>query len=175
MELLKKLLKKLKLFLETSFVILYIVLEELIWERFAQPIYRYIKYLKPFEKLENILAKSNKYVVLTVFIISLVVGEGMGVISPIIALKGFPVLALIVYGLKIVIAAFAFWVFNSQKKLLLSFSWINYLYEKIMLFAEWIKQTQIYITVINNAKKIKIYLKLKYIEFKNYILNRFWR
>ncbi len=174
MDSLRKLLKKLFFPIQLLFVLIYVIFEELVWERFAEPIYRYIKYLKPFEKLESILSKSNKYVVLTVFIISLVIGEGMGVASPIVALKGYPVLAIIVYGLKLVIAAFAFWVFNTQKELLLSFAWLNYLYQKTMFAFNWVKETEIYKSVIKSAKRVKLYIKIKYTDFKNYILNRFW-
>ncbi len=175
MELLKKTLKELFRLLQISLILTYISLEEVVWERFAQPIYRYIKYLKPFEKLEQLLAKSNRYVVLLIFIISLVVGEGFGLLSPIVAIWGYPFLAIVVYGLKLVVVAFAFWVFNTQKELLLSFKWLNYLYKKILAIIDWIKATQVYKDVVSRVKKIKLYIKVKYIEIKNYIANRFWR
>ena len=119
MEKFQTIVKKILFFLSSLLILIYLLLEELVWERFAQPLFRYIKYLRPFEKLEEVLAKSNKYVVLTLFTFSLIIGEGFGVLSPIIALKGYPILAIVFYGLKIVVAAFAFWVFNTQKKLLL--------------------------------------------------------
>lgn len=175
MKLIKKLLKELLRLIQISLILLYISLEELVWERFAEPIYKYIKYLKPFEKLEEFLAKTNKYVVLSLFILTLVIGEGFGLLSPIVAIKGYPLLGILVYGLKLIVVAFAFWIFNTQKELLLSFKWLNYLYQKIIYFADWIKSTQIYKDVVTKAKKIKIFLKSKYIEIKNYLANRFWR
>jgi len=175
MDILKKLLRKLLFYIQALFVLLYLIFEELVWERFAEPIFRYIKYLKPLEKLEQLLKHSNEYIVLTVFIISLAIGEGLGLLTPIIAIKGYPILAIIIYGFKLIIAAFAFWIFNTQKELLLSFKWLAYLYAKIIFIVEWIKQTQVYKSVTQTLKKIKIYLKVKYVGFKNYILNRFWR
>ena len=175
MEIINKLLQKLLFYIQATLVLIFLIFEELVWERFAEPIYRYIKYLKPFEKLENILKNTNRYVVLTLFIISLVIGEGLGLLTPIIALKGYPVLAVVVYIGKLLIAAFAFWVFGTQKKTLLSFKWIAYSYEKIMLAVNWIKSTEVYKSVLSTVKRVKIYLKVKYRNFKNYMLNRFWR
>ena len=175
MELLKKIAKELILLLQISFILIYLTLEELVWERFAEPIFRYIKYLKPFEKLEALLSKTNRYTVLVLFIISLVVGEGFGVLSPIIALKGYPIVAILVYGFKLIIAAFAFWILNTQKEKLLSFVWFRYLYNKTLYFINWLKATQVYKDVIAKIKRVKTYLKLKYIDLKNYIANRFLR
>ena len=175
MELLKKIAKELLRLLQISLILTYISLEELVWERFAKPVYRYIKYLKLFEKLESILSKTNRYVVLTIFIISLGIGEGFGLLSPIVAIKGYPILAILIYGLKLIVAAFAFWIFNTQKELLLSFKWVNYLYQKTVFVIDWIKATQVYKDVVIKAKRVKLFIKVKYIEIKNYILNRFWR
>ncbi len=175
MEIIKNLLKKLLFLLQITLIVTYITFEELVWERFAKPIFRYIKYLKVFEKLEQLLSKTNKYVVLLVFIVSLIIGEGLGVLTPIIALKGYPILAVVVYSLKLLIAAFAFWVFNTQKKLLLSFKFVAYLYEKLMLLIDWIKSTYVYNYTKELIHRVKIYIKVKYRNIKNYILNRFWR
>ncbi len=175
MKLLQNIAKELIRLFQISLILLYISLEEIVWERFAKPLYRYLKYLKLFEKLAFILSRTNKYVVLSIFIISLVIGEGLGLLSPIIALKGYPFLAIVVYGLKLLVAAFAFWIFNTQKELLLSFKWLRYLYKKTLFVIEWIKATQIYKDVIIKAQKIKLFIKIKYIEIKNYIANRFWR
>ena len=175
MEILKNLLKKLLFLIQITLILIYVTLEELVWERFAEPIFKYIKYLKPFEKLEQLLNKSNRYVVLILFIVLLVVGEGLGLLTPIIALKGYPILAIALYTFKLIIVAFAFWVFNTQKKLLLSFKFVAYLYEKLMLLIDWIKSTYVYIYTKELIYKIKIYIKVKYRNIKNYILNRFWR
>ncbi len=170
MEKFQTIVKKILFFLSSLLILIYLLLEELVWERFAQPLFRYIKYLRPFEKLEELLAKSNKYVVLTLFTFSLIIGEGFGVLSPIIALKGYPILAIVFYGLKIVVAAFAFWVFNTQKKLLLSFTWLKFFYDKIVLFTEWIKSTEVYIKVKQLFIRLKLFLKEKIRKIK-----AFWR
>ena len=173
MEKFQTIVKKILFFLSSLLILIYLLLEELVWERFAQPLFRYIKYLRPFEKLEEVLAKSNKYVVLTLFTFSLIIGEGFGVLSPIIALKGYPILAIVFYGLKIVVAAFAFWVFNTQKKLLLSFAWLKFFYDKIVLFTEWIKSTEVYIKVKQLFIRLKLFLKEKIRKIKAFWQNYF--
>ena len=175
MEFIKKALYFLFYILQVTLILLYLILEELVWDRFAKPIFKYIKYLKPFEKLEQLLKKTNRYVILLIFIVSLVVGEGFGILSPVIAIKGYPTLAIIVYGLKLIIAAFAFWILNTQKEALLSFKWFAYAYNKTMYAINWIKSTKAYKNAIDTISKIKLYIKLKYIDLKNYILNRFYR
>ncbi len=173
MEKLQTILQKLLFFIYSFLILLYLLLEEFVWERFAKPLFRYIKYLKPFEKLETLLAQSNKYIVLFVFTFSLIIGEGFGILSPIIALKGYPFLGIIFYGLKLIVAAFAFWVFNTQKELLLSFPWLKFLYDKVVLFTEWIKSTKVYIKVKQELKNLKIFLKDKIRIIKNYWLRYF--
>jgi len=175
MEIIKNLLKKFLFVIQITLILIYVTLEELVWERFAKPVFRYIKYLKPFEKLEQWLRQTNRYVVLIIFIVSLIIGEGLGLLSPIIALKGYPLFAVFVYLFKLLIAAFAFWIFNTQKKLLLSFKFVAYLYEKLMLLIEWLKHTYVYNYTKELIHRVKIYIKVKYRNVKNYILNRFWR
>ena len=175
MQFLKKLLKKLLFYIQITLILIYVTLEELVWERFAEPIFKYIKYLKPFEKLEQILSKTNRYVVLFIFIVLLVLGEGLGLLSPIIAIKGYPIFAISIYAFKLLIVAFAFWIFNTQKELLLSFKFVAYLYDKLMLLIEWIKSTEVYKYTKELIHRVKITIKVKYRNIKNYILNRFWR
>lgn len=175
MNLLKKLLHNLLFLFQFLLILVYIVLEELIWEQFAKPLFRYLKYLKFLERFENFLQKQNRYIILVCFLIILTLEEVMGIISPIIAIKGFVILAVIAYLAKLILAAFAFWILNTQKGTLLSFWWFAFLYEKVIYIANWLENTQVYKQVIKVYKKIKIYLKLQFVATKNYLLNRFWR
>ena len=175
MKLLKEILNKLLFYFQFVLIFFYVVLEELVWERFAEPIYKYIKYLKPFEKLEIFLSKQNRYFLIFLFLISLIVGEGLGLLTPIVMVKGYVVVGIVIYGLKLLIAAFAFWVFNTQKEKLLTFAIINYGYEKIIYLKNLIQNSTVYIIFIQKYKKLKEYLKIKFINIKNFIINRFWR
>lgn len=168
-----KLLKKLLLALQIFFVSLYIIFEELIWDRFAEPIYKFIKSLALFEKLETLLNKTNKYIVLIIFILSFVIGEVIGVVSPLIALKGYVVLGVIFYGLKLVVVAFAFWLFNTQKEKLLRFWIIRVSYKRIIQFTQYIKNSYVFKLIKERAIIIKSYLKKIYKQFKHKVVDFF--
>ena len=171
----QQILRKLFYIFQFTLVLLYILLEELIWERFAKPLFRYLKYLKLFEKFEAFLAKQNRYTILLFFLFVLVIAELLGVLSAVIAVQGHLIAAIIAYGLKLLLAAFAFWVLNTQKRKLLSFAWFAYLYDKTIAIKEYIQERAIYKQIIEISQRVKLSLKLRYVNFKNYILNRFWR
>ncbi len=175
MDSIKVALRKLFFIIQYILVLLYILFEEIIWEQFAKPLFRYLKYLRLFEKFEAFLAKQNRYTILLFFLIVLVVAELLGVASAIVAVQGYIITAIIAYGLKLLLAAFAFWVLNTQKSKLLSFGWFAYLYEKTIAIKRYIQESPIYKRIIKISQKVKLYLKLRLTNFKNYILNRFWR
>ncbi len=175
MNIVQNILLKLLYLLQVFLVLIYIVLEELIWEQFAKRIFRYLKYLKLFERLEEFLSHQNRYTILFLFLIILVIAEFMGIATPIIMLKGHILLAVLVYGVKLLLAAFAFWMLNTQKSKLLSFAWFAYLYKQVIAIKERIVTSEIYKSVLVQIRKIKTYFKIKYIEFKNFLLNRLWR
>ncbi len=175
MQTVKSLLQKLLFLIQLFLILLYIVFEELIWEQFAKPLFRYLKYLRIFERLEQFLSQQNRYIILLFFLVILVFAELMGILSPIIALQGFILLAIVLYGAKLLLAAFAFWVLNTQKSKLLSFGWFAYLYKKVLSIKEHIESSAMYRSVLVQIKRVKVYIKLKYVNFKHTILNRFWR
>ena len=175
MDFIQQILRKLFYLIQFTLVLLYILLEELIWEQFAKPLFRYLKYLKLFEKFEAFLAKQNRYTILLFFLLVLVVAELLGVASAVVAVQGHIITAIIAYGLKLLLAAFAFWVLNTQKSKLLSFGWFAYLYEKTIAIKKYIQESSIYKRIIKISQRVKLYLKLRLTNFKNYILNRFWR
>ncbi len=165
---LNKLLTKLIKLLQSIFIFIYIVFEDIIWEQFAQPIFRYLKHLRVFLRLEIILRSSNRYIVLFLFLLPFIVGELLGILSAVIALKGLFILAVILYILKLLVVAFAFWLFNTQKEKLLSFKIINLSYEKIVQFTMWMKTTEIFIYLKNQILIIKKAIKDKIVIVKNW-------
>ncbi len=165
----KKILSKIFKIFQVIFILLYLILEELVWERFAQPIFNYIKNLRLFEKLTLILNKTNRYIILVIFLGSFVIGELFGILSPIVMVKGFLILGVLFYIFKLLIVAFALWLFNTQREKLTTFWIINYGYDKIVKFTKWIKSTQIFITVTQKLKIIKKEIKKYSKEFYNKI------
>jgi len=169
----KKILQRLFFYIQIVLIALYLIFEEIVWDRFAKPLFRYIKHLKLFQKLELILNKANRYVILALFLLPFVMGELLGVLSPIVALKGYVILAVALYVLKLLIVAFAFWLFKVEQDKLLSFKIVNFSYQKILEFTTWVKTTQAFKTIKRIIEKAKVWLKVRYANLKRVIRRYF--
>jgi hypothetical protein len=151
-------------------VVIFIVFEEIIWEGFAKPIYIFIHELRLLQKLQEKLQSVNRYVILILFMLLLIGVEAAGVTAGIMAVKGMVLSAVLLYALKIPIAAFTFWLFRATEEKLLSFGWFKYLYEKIVAFFAWIKSRKIYQSTISMSRELKGKTKLFIKQFKqNYL------
>jgi len=168
------LLKRIFLLFQASLILLYLILEELVWNNIAKPIQNYIKQLNIAQKVEHFLNRQNRYIVLTIFLLMFVIGEGLGLVTPVFLAKGLAFMAVVMYGFKIVLATFAFWIFNTQKKALLSFAFIDYSYKKIVYYIDKIKASELYKNIVKKLKVIKSLLKEKFIYIKNYLKERFF-
>ena len=175
---LKKLLDRLILLLQLILVVIFIVFEEVIWEGIAQPIYHYIHQLQILQTLEAKLQKLNRYVLLVLFLILFVGVEGAGMLAGVMLVRGMVVAAVLLYGAKIPIAAFVFWMFHATEKKLLSFGWFRWAYEKILAFFDWIKEREIYQEAREMFRGVKAsfrVFKAKYFSGENTIAKRFER
>ncbi len=159
MRLLHRLKSKIVNFLLGLVVLIYILFEELIWERFAEPIVAYIKTTKILEKLPKIIQRLDNRVIFIFFIVLFAVAEVLGVYAGVIALKGNIFLAILLYALKIPLAAFAFWLFNESKEKLLKFEWFKRVYLFIIKWIEILKESQIYLSVKEKSHFVKAYIK----------------
>lgn len=149
------------------FVILvlgYIFYEELVWERFAQPIVRYVQSLKLLQKLEILLQKVNGGVILIAFVVLFVIVELQGFYAGILLLQGKVLLWLIIYAGKIPIAAFTFWLFRVTKPKLMAFAWFEKAYNFVMRWIDWVKATDTYKNIKTKAGEIKSYIKKNYMR-----------
>ncbi len=155
MNLFKKLLKLIQFFL----VFIYILFEELVWERIAEPIYEYIKSLKIAQKLAIFIERSNGYLILFIYIILLVLVELAGIMAAIFLVRGNFTLAILAYLFKIPLASFLVWFFMISKEKLLQFGWFRYLYYKVVALINIIKESEVYKSIISYAKKIKLKFK----------------
>ncbi len=159
-------------------VVLFIVFEELIWEGIAKPVYEYIHQLHLLQAFEQKLQRVNRYVLLVVFVVLLVSVEGAGLLAGVMAIKGMVVIAALLYGLKIPIAAFVFWMFHVAESRLLSFGWFKWMYELIVSFFDWIKSTDIYKSTTKMMSRLKTVFrefKVRYFSGENTITKRFRR
>jgi len=159
-----KIINTLSHYLFTLIVLGYIFYEELVWERFAQPIVRYIQSLNLLKKLEAYLQDVNGVVILFAFVLLFVVVELQGIYAGILLLQGKVILWLLLYAGKVPIAAFTFWLFRISKPKLMAFAWFEKSYIFVMKSIDWLKATEIYKNIKIKAAEIKSYIKKNYMR-----------
>lgn len=142
--------------LESILVIGYILFEELIWNIFAQPIYQYCKSLIVLEPLKNTFLKMNRYLLLTVFIFILLLAEAMGLLAGLCFIEGYFVTGILVYGVKIPVAAFTFWLFDLTRTQLMTFSWLKTAYEWVMKMIDILLNSAIHIYIKTRIVAIRL-------------------
>jgi len=156
---LQKIAQRLLLVFQFILVFLFILFEEIIWEGIAKPIQKKIESWHITQKLEQRIVYTNRYILLLIFTVILLIVEGAGIFAGILFVNGQILFGLLLYITKIPIAAFTFWLFKVSKEKLLSFGWFAWLYKKIMNGLEWLKSLEIYKSTIammlNFKEKIK--------------------
>ncbi|WP_428355252.1 hypothetical protein [Methyloprofundus sp.] len=145
--------------LESILVIGYILFEELIWNVFAKPVYQYLKSLIILEPLKKTFLQMNRYLLLTVFIFILLVAEAMGFLAGYCFIEGYFVTGMMVYAVKIPVAAFTFWLFDLTKQTLMTFSWLKTSYGWTMGMIEKLLNSAIHIYI--KGRIIAIRLKVQ--------------
>ena len=148
-------------------VFIYIIFEELIWEKFAKPIITLISSLHLFTKLIPKILALNSYFILVFFISIFVVVEFIGVYAGVLFLSGHIFTATFIYILKIPVAAFIFWFFNIVKPKLLEFRWFELIYNSLISAIYKIKHSSIYIMIKDKSITLKKSLKENIFSTKN--------
>jgi hypothetical protein len=159
-----KIIKSLTHYLFVLIVLGYIFYEELVWERFAQPIVRYVQSLKLLKRLEVFLQDVNGTVILITFVILFIITEIQGIYAGALLLQGKVLLWALIYAGKIPIAAFTFWMFRVTKPKLMAFAWFEKAYSFVMQWVDWLKATDTYKSIKIKAAEIKTYIKKNYMR-----------
>lgn len=140
----KKFFYRLTLPIQYLLVFLFIVFEELIWEGIAIPIGTYLQSLRLLQRVEISIRKMNRYLLLVLFVGLFVSVELAGITAGVLIVQGMGLLGVLLYALKIPIAAFTFWLFRISREKLLSFVWFRWAYLKLLTFLDWLKSRKIY-------------------------------
>jgi hypothetical protein len=156
-------------FFLTIVVLVYILFEELVWERFAEPLIAYINRLEILSRLERILQDVNSKLILVIFVLMFVAVEFQGIYAGALFLKGEILYGALLYAGKIPIAAFTFWLFRVTKHKLLEFGWFARAYHWLMGVIEKIKESGVYHDVKKRTAKIKAYVKTNFFQDKGVI------
>jgi len=152
--------------LQLLLVLLFILFEEIIWEGIAKPIYIWVHSLKVLQRVETWFQGLNATVILVIFVLMLVSVEILGVYAGILFVSGQIVLGLMLYLAKIPVAAFTFWMFRVTEDKLMRFGWFKWIYEKVMLFIDWLKSLEIYRSTMQKLKVTKEKIKQFFRELK---------
>jgi len=156
---LKKLYLKLTNILLTILIFIYLVLEELVWERIAEPIYGFIRELKILHQVERLILSLNRYALLVCFLALFVAVELLGIIAIGLFAQGQVLLGTVIYIGKIPIAAFTFWVFQVAKATLMTFAWFKFCYDKLIVLIHKIKTSIIYLNIKAKMVSVKTWFK----------------
>lgn len=159
MKTLNKIGNMLKITFEVFLVIAFIFLEELVWKKIAVPVAKWLGSLSILQKLQAKIELQTAYKTLAYFLILFGIVEIAGLYAGVLMVSGSFVWGVILYGMKVPIAAFAFWMFSFSKVKLLTIEWFATIYGLLMQLLDWITATSIYRRV-----KIQIYRIKKYIK-----------
>jgi len=154
-----RLFRKFITLIQYILVLLFILFEELIWEGIAEPVYGYIHSLRILQRLERVILRINRYLILVIFVGLFGAVELAGITAGVMLVNGLALYGLALYALKIPIAAFTFWLFRVSREKLLSFGWFRWSYEKILAFMTWLKALPIYRDTMEKLRRLKKSLK----------------
>ncbi|MFK5975222.1 MAG: hypothetical protein QM493_01825 [Sulfurovum sp.] len=143
-------------------VFIYIIFEEIIWDGIAKPIYEAIRSLKILQTLEVKLQTINASFILSIFVVLLIVVEGVGIYAGMLFVSGQMALGIALYISKIPIAGFTFWLFRVTEDKLMQFGWFKWLYDWIMRGIVWLKSSEIHKSTMVYLSSIKLWFR----EFK---------
>ncbi len=152
-------MKRITHFFLTVIVLVYILFEEIVWERLAEPIVTTIRSLKILQRLALTLRRIDSRIILVIFVAIFGVVELLGIYAGILFVQGSVITAILLYALKIPIAAFTFWLFEQSKDRLLKFKWFAKVYHAIIHLIDRIKASEIYREIKAKSQRIKSYLK----------------
>ena len=142
-------------------VTIYIVLEELIWENIAEPIYFFIHGLSILQEAEEFIGKLNRNVLLVLFLALFTQVELLGIFALKLIGSGNVIAGVTIYAGKIPIAAFTFWLFRISKEKLMTFDWFKQVYEFVTSIILKIKMSSIHKRIVTRLKSAKEWLKIR--------------
>ncbi|QKF72493.1 putative membrane protein [Aliarcobacter faecis] len=151
---------------------IYIIFEELIWEKISKPIINKILKLNLFLNLVSKIESLNSYIILSIFLIFFTIVELLGVYAAIIFVQGKVISAIFIYLLKIPLAILILWFFDITKPKLLKFRWFEIVYDNLIYLKNKIQHSKIYLMIYEKIDNIKEYINSKFDFSKHSIKNR---
>jgi len=150
-------------------VTVYIVLEELVWENIAEPIYTFIHGLAILQKAEAFIDRLDRHVLLVLFLALFTQVELLGIFALKLIGTGKVIAGMTLYAGKIPVAAFTFWLFRVAKEKLMTFGWFKQAYDIVISIIERIKLSAIHQSIAVRLKAVKEWLKIRMLPTRLYI------
>jgi len=150
-------------------VTVYIVLEELVWENIAEPIYTFIHGLAILQKAEAFIDRLDRHVLLVLFLALFTQVELLGIFALKLIGTGKVIAGMTLYAGKIPVAAFTFWLFRVAKEKLMTFGWFKQAYDLVISIIEKIKSSAIHQSIAARLKAVKEWLKIRMLPTRLYI------
>ena len=162
-------IKQIKKFLEYFFFFLYFIFEEVVIKSAKRLLY-FIKSFHFYEKIMSFIEEGNDFILLFSFVFIVVLAESFATIGVFLLAKGFIVLGIVFYVLKIIIYIPSIDIFRRNKERLLKYKIIQigaFLYEKI-------ENNPIFLGIKRKIKEFKEIILISFRKFKNDFIS-FWR
>lgn len=150
-----KLIKKISNLFLGFWVFIYILLEELIWDTIAIPVFRFVHSLKVLQRIESSVVDLNRYMLLCIFLFLFIQVELLGFIAIGLLAKGSLVFGITLYIGKIPVAAFTFWLFRIAKAKLLTFAWFKISYDFLIWVIDSIKSSAMHKRIVSHIVNVK--------------------
>ena len=139
----------------------------------VQPAIGSLQKLRLYKKfLEFIRMHASRELVLVLFILPFILGEALGIISGILAVKLYIVSAFIIYICKIPLVIIAFAILENGKEKLLSYTWFKLLYTWITAQLTKLHHYPLYIQTIQKIKTVTSKIKFIISSVMNKVLKK---
>ena len=168
---LKKIINKIADIVLGILVTVYIVLEELVWDKIAEPIYTLIHGLSILQKAETFINELNRHVLLVIFLALFTQVELLGIFALQMIGTGNVIAGTALYAGKIPVAAFTFWLFRISKEKLMTFEWFKQAYDLVISIIVKIKMSSIHQRIAARLKSVKEWLKIRLYSPRLYLIN----
>jgi len=120
-------------YIKIFLVVVFIIFEELAWKRLGQPAYEAIKSLKVMDKFKDWIADiDHRYMLLAIFLVPFMLMEVSSIFAGKALFSGAIVTGIGLYTIKLLLTAPVVIIFNSGKKILVSFWVVKYGYGTIL-------------------------------------------
>lgn len=137
-------------------ILTYILFEELIWNTAVVPVIRYVSAFHLYRRfLEYIRLKAGRITVLFLFSVPFLIGEGIGVLSGILAAKLYLFSAVLLYACKIPLVVVALAILQNGKEKLLSFGWFALCYTWTIRQLDKLHNAPLYLQTLHIIRRIR--------------------